>query len=141
MRINLSGVTSDFEPIPSGKYRCKITDGEIKEAGPNAKFPGSEMILWELTVQQGDYEGRKVFSNTTLLPHALFGLHNMLLATGKWDKEDLDVEDFDFEIDQVVGSDVIALVVQQLYDGEMRNSVKRLRPVSEEDLADSSLLP
>lgn len=141
IRVNLAGVESEFEALPSGRYLCNITDGEIRESGPEAKHPGSEYIRWELTVAQGDFEGRKLFTNSTLLEHALFSLHNVLKATGKWDQKALDNPKFEFEIDEVVGSQVVAVVAQRDYQGEMVNDVKRLKPVSADALADSSVLP
>lgn len=144
-KIDFSNV-GDFEVIPAGHYLCTIVSGELKTAGEMAKNPGSEMILWTLTIMQGAHEGRRLFMNTTLLPHALFSLKNVLLATGKWTKEELNSDALEFDIDDVVGSEVIAVVVIGKWQGDDTNNVKRLRQVTEEALealasSDSDLLP
>jgi len=108
IRANFSDVGSGsgiFEPLPGGKYHVKVTDGELKEAGPNAKNPGSQYINWEFTVQDGDYEDRKIWSNTSLLPQALFGLKGLLEAVG------MDTNgEIDFDIDDLIGKDVVIQV-------------------------------
>lgn len=146
MKVNFTDVQTGFEPIPSGHYLCYVTDGELGTAGEGAKHPGSEYINWTLTVAQGPLEGRKVFTNTTLLPHALFGLKGLLAATGKWSKEELDSGEFEFEIEDVIGTQVIAIVTVGTYQGEPTNNVKRFRQVSEEALtalgeSSDSMLP
>ena len=137
LRVDLSG-TESFEPIDSGRYPAKVTDGEIRSSGPQAKHPGSEYINWEFTIQEGAYEGRKQWTNTPIghgecdcndwKSGALFGLNNLLAATEKWTKEELDDDEFEFEIDDVLGSDVSIAVVKEKYLGEEVNNVKRVRP-------------
>jgi hypothetical protein len=147
MKVDFSNV-GDFEVIPAGHYLVTITDGELRTAGETAKHPGSEMILWTLTIMQGQYEGRKLFVNTTLLPHALFSLKNLLKSTGRWEEGDLSGDEFEFEIDDALGAEVIAVVRIGTYQGEETNNVRRFRPVTEEalsqlgaDRAGSDLLP
>lgn len=149
MRVDLSG-TETFEVIPSGRYQAKVTDGEIRASGPSAKHPGSEYINWEFTIQLGDYEGRKQWTNTPIghgecdcndwKSGALFGLNNLLAATEIWSKEELDSDEFDFEIADIIGSDVSIAVATEKYMGDDVNNVKRVRPpyVGEET---ESLLP
>ncbi len=149
MRVDLSG-TETFEVIPSGRYQAKVTDGEIRSSGPNAKHPGSEYINWEFTIQEGDYEGRKQWTNTPIghgecdcndwKSGALFGLNNLLAATEKWSREELDDDEFDFEIADIIGSDVSIAVAVEPYQGEDVNNVKRVKPPYVGDDADS-LLP
>lgn len=149
VRVNLAGADSDFEALPSGKYLVKVTDGEIKESGPNAKHPGSEYINWEFTVQDGDYEDRKLWSNTVVshgscdcdnedqFNKALSNIAQLLKVAG------IDTGDGDFEldIDDVIGSDLVVVVTQREYDGEMRNDIKRYRPAGDVVGAEAALLP
>lgn len=137
LRVDFSGVdSSGFDPIPSGTYVAKVTDGELRESGPNSKNPGSQYINWEFTIQEGEYQGRKQWLNTSLLPQALFGLKGLLAATGKFDVDG----DLDFDIEDVIGSDVAIVVKTKTYDDELRNEVKKVKPVGESS-SDSSLLP
>lgn len=128
MKLNFSDVeTNNFDPLPKGKYHVKPTDYELKEAGENAKNPGSQYFNWTLTVQDGQYAGRKVFTNTSLLPTALFSLKGMCEATGKWTKEQLDSDDFDFEPDEIIGSSIYAVVEVTTYNGDKVNNIKGFR--------------
>lgn len=127
--INLEGVEAgDFDPIPVGEYAARVTDGQIQEAGPNAKHPGSEYINWEFTIQEGDYEGRKQWTNTTLLPHALYGLKELLKATEDHHGLDHEGQIKKYEIiDKVIGAPCTLRVTKDTYDGETVNRVKRVK--------------
>lgn len=148
IRINFSdtqGSQLGLDPLPTGKYHVKITDGEIKESGPNAKNPGSQYINFEFTVQDGQYEGRKVWSNASLLPHALFTIKGILEATG----HDVSGE-LDFDLNDLIGSDLV-VKVNFLPAGEVngrslddRNEVKRFYKYDEAktgSVSGGSLLP
>jgi len=136
-KVNFSGVeVRDFsEPVPSGWYHMKVTDGEVRESGPNAKNPGAEYINWELTIQDGEFENRKGWVNASLLPHALFTLKGLLSATG------IDCSaDLDFEIVDVVGKDLLAKASVtskkdkegRVVEGEYQNEWKSFRPYTGE---------
>jgi hypothetical protein len=141
IKVNFTDVqSSDFEPIPSGTYAARVTDGEIRESGPTAKNPGAQYINWEFTIQEGEHESRKQWMNTSLLPQALFGLKGLLAATGRYTQEQIDGE-LDFDIDEVVGSQVKIVVAQRTYEGELRNEVKRVKPMGAPSEAESTLLP
>jgi len=151
VKIDLSATDAGFAVLPAARYITKVTDGEVRSSGPNAKHPGSEYINWELTVQGGEYEGRKVFTNTPIghgecdcsdwKAGAYIGIKSLLAATGNWDEAALASDDFDFEIDDVLGSDVKAVVSVSKYDGDDVNNVRKIRPLSDEDVAEASLLP
>lgn len=143
MRVNFADVEDGFKPIPAGTYRARVTDGELRESGPNSKNPGSEYINWEFTISHGDFEGRKQWLNTSLLPHALFGLKGLIAATGKFTDEELASDDFDFDINELLegNPEVMIVVNQSEYEGETRNNVKRVKPVTSAAEVEESLLP
>jgi len=118
---------TDFSAIPPGKYHVKITSGEMRESGPNSNNPGAQYINWELTVQEGDHENRKLWTNTSLLPHALFNLKALLLATGTVSKDDAR-DSLEFEIEDLISKSVIATVGAREFQGETRAEVKRFMP-------------
>ena len=138
--IDLSGVEggSGFEPIPGGQYLLAVTDAEVKESGENAKNPGSLYIAWEFTVQDGEYENRKLWTNTSLLPQALFGLKGLIAAcpkTGLDPNGALDLEDI---IAKMLGQEVVGIVVQktkpeqyQNFPGEKQNNIKGFKPTKQ----------
>jgi opacity protein-like surface antigen len=141
IRVNFTDVEStNYDAIPGGTYAAKVTDGEIRESGPNAKNPGANYINWEFTIQEGEHQGRKQWMNTSLLPQALFGLKGLLAATGRFSEDRLN-GDLDFEIDEVLGADVKIVVRQKQYEGDTQNEVKRVKPVGAPSEAESSLLP
>lgn len=132
IRVNLAGVKAGkFDPIPAGSYICTIYSHEIKEASEKAKNPGSEYINWELVIQEGDHADRHLWAMTTLLPDNLASLKELLLASGRFSEEQLESPNgFDFEPEDVYGATVMAVVGIQKYQGEDRNNVRRIRPVS-----------
>lgn len=141
MKVNFSeaGEEKSFEPAPRGTYVLIVTDGEVRESGPQSKKPGAEMINWELTIAEGDYEGRKVWTNTMCEGKGVFFLKQLLSATGKFEIDD----DLDFEISDVIGSKVRAtLGVKPKYNDpdEMENEVKKFKPIGDTS-TDESLLP
>ncbi len=137
MRVDLSE-TSTYDIIPAGRYQATVTDGEIKETGPNGKHPGAEYISWELTISEGDYEGRKQWYITSFshgshecdewTADALISLKALLAATGIWTPEELAAKKFEFDIDQVLGSSLTITVIEDTYQGEPTNNVKRVKP-------------
>ncbi len=128
-KVNLDGVdVNAFDPIPASTYKAFVTDGEVKESGPQSKNPGSQYINWEFTISEGTYENRKQWMNTSLLPQALFGIKALLQATGRFSEAQLSGE-IDFDIADVIGSEVLIVVKIKEYNGEDRNEVKSVRAV------------
>lgn len=87
LKVNFSGEEAssearDFEPLPSGKYGVRITDVELRECGPNSKNAGKPYWNIEFTVQEGNHENRRLWSNCMLFEGALYTLAQLLKATG-----------------------------------------------------------
>jgi Protein of unknown function (DUF669) len=149
VRINLTEVEDrSFEAIPSGRYRLKLDDFEMREVKrEDGKVPkGTPMINWEFLVvcdaKTGDdkYSGRKVWMNTLLIQQSLFNLKGLLKATGKYTEEELAGE-LDFDPEDVMDCEVIGVVSQREYNGDTVNDIKRVLPLSEKDIEETSLLP
>jgi len=144
LRVDFTGVESGGFPVmPSGWYTVKVTDYEIKQSGPNAKNPGSDYINWEFTIQDGEFENRKQWAITSLLPQALFGLKGLLAAAG-WTEEQLSGPiDLDPIFEEIIGRELQVKVIQEKYEDEMRNKTKGFRAVGSgaADDSDKSLLP
>lgn len=60
-----------FEALPTGEYRCAITKVEIRKS-KSSKNLGKPYYALELTVQEGQYENRKLFTNVMLFEGALY---------------------------------------------------------------------
>lgn len=141
MRVDLSGTQGSFDVLPAGRYLSKLTDAEVRTAGPNAKHEGSEYINWEFTVIDGEFEDRKLWNNTPWShgscdcgdwkSGSLFGLKAILKSSGIWDDEELDSPEFDFEMNDVIGADFTLVVGVRQYQGDDQNDVKKVKPASE----------
>jgi hypothetical protein len=150
MRINLTEIEDrSFEALPAGQYLVRITNYEMRytKGGEDAKLPkDTPMINWEFTVirnQKSGDEGsknRKLWMNSIIHEKTLFNLKALLRATGQFSDEDL-ASELDFEPEEVVGAEVVAVVAQREYNGDMVNDVKRVKSAVEEQETASSLLP
>ena len=68
-----------------------------------------------------------MWTNTSLLPHALFSLKGLLLAAGVVEA-DAARESLDFEIADLVSKSVVVTVGAREFQGETRAEVKRFMP-------------
>lgn len=147
MRVDLSGVEvkdSEFGLVDSGTYNVKVTDGQIKDNkdGPSAKNPTGQHIHWEFTIQDpGKFEGWKQWKNTPLGGDGLGILKELLMASGRFTEDQVN-GDLDFEVEDLIGADVVITVQQKKRsdNGEMANNVGKVKPAGEATGA-TSLLP
>jgi hypothetical protein len=146
-KSNFSDVDSftGFEAIPAGLYHVKVTDGtetEVKNEGGKLE-QGTPGVNWEFTVQDGEFAGRKVFTNTWIHPRTMGFVKGLLESSGRFTNEQLS-GDLDWEIDQVIGADVMVKVAVRQYNGDDVNDVKSIKPFkgeTSESSSSSSLLP
>ncbi len=98
MKLNFSQVqTRSFEPLPNGWYHVAITDLDPRQSrNAQAKYPGAWYLAAEMTVQSGEYEGRKLWTNIMMIPTALFTLKGICDAAG------IDLDDMEFDGDDMV---------------------------------------
>lgn len=133
--VNFAEVESGFEAIEEGPYPVVIEKVEVRES----KSSDHPYLNWELTITDGDHEGRKLWQITSLSPNALFRLKDQLIALGviEGDEEiDLDWDD-DVEVTpkagpmllepDVVGLAAIAIVTVEPYKGVNQNRVEVLQ--------------
>lgn len=124
MALNL-----DFSSVPS---RDPLEEGmyllQISEASEKTSSTGNPMIAITYDViatHEGEaVEGnRKLWDNYSLQAQALFKLKELLGALG------IDTSAVvDLEVSDLIGQQVLAKVVQETYNGELRNRVKKLFP-------------
>jgi len=90
IRVNMTSEEAasqsrDNDLIPPGKYLMAITDVELREVA-NPPKPGKQdnrgkpFFAFEFTIQGGDYDARKVWTNGMLFSPALYTVVNMLKA-------------------------------------------------------------
>lgn len=132
ININFADVEGSFDAMPEGRYPVIIEKVEVRES----KSSDNNYFNWELTITEGEFEGRKLWMITSLSPKALFRLKDVYEALGVLEDEmDLQWDD-DVEITpqagplvlhpDVVGLPAIAIVGIEPYDGKDRNRVNDL---------------
>ena len=123
MNIDFSSVPNR-EPLEEGTYLLTIAKAEEKMSST-----GNPMIALEYDVSatadgEAVEDGRKLWDNYSLQAQALFKLKDLFNALGM----DTSVV-VDIDIADLVGQQVMAKVIQETYNGELRNRVKKLYPV------------
>jgi len=100
--LDMSDVkASSFDALPTNWYLCVVTgaeDSNPTKGGPGAKLPaGTPGTNWEFTVDEGEYENRRVWTNHWHHPNTLGFMKTLLIECGAYTKEDfpkkLDIRD------------------------------------------------
>lgn len=130
-KVNLSNV-SDLKPMPDGDYEATFTEfSEVKMS----KASNLPMTVLTFTIQEENYQGRKLFNNLSLAPEALPFTKRTLIRMGA-DAEELSNPD-GFEIEEIlsglIGCIVTVSVVTREYpkgSGTFNNQIKEVKPAS-----------
>lgn len=132
----------DFDAIPAGVYNVAVTDWSRTETKNEGKLPaGTPGINWEFTIQDGQYENRKLWINHWIHPNTLGFLKTFLEKTDRYTEEQLSAS-FDLDPDNVVGAELQAVVTVRQYKGDDRNEIKKFRKAGENtSSASASMLP
>lgn len=134
MKINFAEVEGGFEPVPEGRYDVIVDRVEVRES----KSSDNDYLNWEMSIQDDDYEGQKLWMITSLSPRALFRLKDIFVELdicGEDDEIDLDWDD-DVDITpqegpvvtnpELEGIAAVAVVENEMYEGKERNRVEEL---------------
>lgn len=134
IKINFADVEGSFEPLPEGTYEVEVERVEVRESNSS----DNDYLNWELTVQDEEYEGRKLWMITSLSERALFRLKDVFVALDVIEEDDeLEIEwDDDVDVTPKEGPQVIepelaglfgsAIVTNEVYEGKERNRVADL---------------
>lgn len=123
-----------YEPIPRNWYVCNVADWEVSEVKKEGgKFPsGTPGTRWELSVDEGEYEGRKLWINHWHHSKSVPFLKAFLQATGKFTDAELNgkLHPDDFR-EKALGSKIqVRAVVKPGTGGyDDTNEVKSVKPV------------
>lgn len=136
-----------FEPIPRNWYKVVISDWEtteVKKVG--GAFPqGTPGTKWELTVDEGEFENRKLWITHWHHPTSLPFLKGFLEATGKFESSELSGQvDLNDVRERAVGSQLQAKVAVRPAKGdyEASNEIKSVKPIGDSvSESDGSLRP
>lgn len=120
MNINFENVASR-EPLEPGKYQLRIA--ECSEAVSSTGNPMIKLVYDVIANDEGEAipGGRKLWDNMSLQEQALFRLKDLLDACGYDTSGSLD-----FEPEDLIGCEILAQVVQEEYNGNTKNRVKRI---------------
>lgn len=87
IRVNMSdqeAKSTDRGPLPRGKFHYKITDMEVNfVANAESANHGKPYLNFEFTVQDGEYAGRKDWTNAMAFEGALYTISQILKAIGQ----------------------------------------------------------
>jgi hypothetical protein len=133
IRVDFTDVKSGFEPIPEGKYEAVVFEVEQK-VGQNS---GKPYLNWQLKIQGGEFDGRRLFYMTSLSPNALWKLKTNLIALG-YTKEEVE-GDFDLDLPDLCGRECTVVVTHEEYQGEMRDRVADILEAGGAESGDASL--
>jgi hypothetical protein len=125
--IDFSAVP-DFQPLPSGDYAVVIDHVEVRQG----QTSGQPYLNFDLVVAEGEYEGRHLFTTSSLKENSLWRLKALL------DSFSLMPEDGQISIEtdedsgyvlspEFSGQPGIAAVVLTTYQGRKSNEVSDLR--------------
>ena len=124
LRVDFTNVES-FEVLPTDIYPAVITNIEEK----TGKTSGQPYLNIEMTVSEGDYEGRKLFGMVSFSPKAAFKVKEFLIACGV-DAEELG-GNYDVEPEDYIGTELIASVIVDQYEGKENNKVEAFLPLDD----------
>ena len=136
ININFADVENAFETIEEGRYPVVVEKVEVRES----KSSDHPYLNWELTITEGEHEGRKLWQITSLSPKAFFRLKDQFMSLGliDGDEEDFPLEwDDDVDITPTTGPLVISpelagvaatalVTIDYDYDPKGRNKVDEL---------------
>lgn len=117
----------NFEVMPVGKYNCYVFDVEARTAST-----GNPMVVVTLKVATGQFKGRQLWVNCVITPNAWWKFQEVLDAC-EYDVSNIPEVETAEELvaavkEELVGSKVVAAVVQREWNGETRNEAKKITP-------------
>jgi len=121
-KINFKGVG---DPLPADTYSAVV---EKAEYIAESKSSGNPTVAFTWIVNEGPYEGRKLFRSYSAQPNSLLFLKRVWIASGV-DPDDLaaDIETDDINA-SIIGNEVNLVVTIGEYNGEPNNQVTNVRP-------------
>ena len=119
----------DFSAIPEKKYPANVTD----IVQDKSKESGNPMLVWTFQVSGGEFKGRKIMTNTVLIPESLWVLRNYLTALGA----EIPLKAVSFEPKEVIGKPCIIDVGIHKYQGQDRNHINNVLPPAEGQVQDA----
>lgn len=117
MNLDFSNVPSR-EPLEEGTYQLRIAEAE--EATSSTGNP-----MLKVTYDVVGMEGRKLWDNYVLIDKCLWKLQELFTALGIPTESIVELDPA-----ELIGQEVLAKVVQEEYNGDTMNRVKKILPAA-----------
>lgn len=134
VQVNFSDVEDrgSFDPIPAGPYLVAITDvTEVERTQDEIDDGKFNYLSWELTVQEGEYEGRKLWETNSFSPKALWRMRDFLKACGVDEETVNSAEGLEFDPPDFIGTQLRVAVKMTTYNGEPSNEISSIKNPNE----------
>lgn len=124
VKVNFEGIEGRVL-LPEGDYAAKVNSAEQVESST-----GNPMLKWVFHTIDDDkrYHNKPLYVNTSLQPQALWNLRNLLEAMG----EDIPDDEFDLDLESLVGKELVLTVGNEDYEGRKTSRVTDYSPMEDE---------
>jgi hypothetical protein len=135
IRVNFSGKEAKAEGqsvkvLPRGEYHVKVTDGSLEEVKDDSKGnQGKPYYKLELTVQSGEFTGRRLTASAMLFEGALYTISQIMKAMGLETEGDTIIP----PLADIIGRDfIVGVTVRKANDDyDESNNVRSFMPVTD----------
>lgn len=114
------GQTSNSGLIEKGIYQVKVAGVVAKNSANN-----NPMVVFTLEILDGEFQGRRLYLNNSLLPHALFGFRKTLEALGC----KVPTSSMDIDLKKLIGAQMNVEVDHEEYQGTLKAKVIDQTPI------------
>lgn len=123
--FDMSAVEEDsFQVLPAGTYNAVVDEATAKKSATS----GNPMISLQFVVEDGEYEGRKLFSHVVFSPKTMGMAKRTMNRLGLGELTNGPFKPNQESADQFVGKRAKLVVKVKMYDGEQTNEVKKILP-------------
>jgi hypothetical protein len=114
--FNIEDAKSGFDAIPGGMYPARIGEANLTMASTGKPMI---VVVWEIT--EGEFAGRKIFDN--IVTSVQFKIKQYAELAGVASGAELETND-------LLGAEAMLTLIQQEYEGEPRNKIKKIEPMA-----------
>lgn len=134
LAVNLGDTSEEaprFEPVPNGNYNVVVDELEFG----HSQASGNPMWTWRLEIEDGEYQGRKLFYHTVFNENGMPRVKRALMSLSDDEGYGQELLGETFNPDDVaaegrlVGARCALKVGQRRYEGRMTNNVRDMMPV------------
>lgn len=130
MRVDFTNVQTEFESIPEGWVPVNVFRHKIRKG----KDSGENYIEWELAVQLEGFEKRKLWTNSSLQPQALWNLKKFLECIKG---EKIPEGPIEFDPPDLYGKALQVKIEHEEYGGRTRERVVDFAPAEGVEIKES----